>query len=343
MTGRVTHEHEAYGPGGEAAPPGSASATESGTSVAVTDWDLRKLQVLRALSELGTVRATAEALCMTPSSVSQKISSLAHQVGTPLLESQGRGVRLTEAARVLLRHTDTVLAQLERAEAEMAGFARGEAGGVRVGSFATAIPRLVVPALNTLSRERPKLSTRVHQADAAEVYELLTAGEIDIGLSLAAQAPAGPDGRHDRSELFADPLDVALPASHAWARSAQAPRLADLSGQGWIYGASGPWREITLAACAQAGVVPEQAHVASDWRAILDMVAAGMGVALVPRLAAAGNTPGAVLRVPAGDRPRRHVIAVMRAGAGEHPRIAAVLDALRRTAAGLEKGNVHAC
>ena len=68
----------------------------------VTDWDLRKLRVLRALSELGTVRATAEALCMTPSAVSQQLSSLAQEVGTPLLESQGRGVRPTEAARVLL-------------------------------------------------------------------------------------------------------------------------------------------------------------------------------------------------------------------------------------------------
>jgi len=324
-----------------AAPPGPAPTPETGASVAVTDWDLRKLQVLRALSELGTVRATADALSMTPSAVSQKLSLLAHQVGTPLLESHGRGVRLTEAARVLLRHTDTVLAQLERADAELEEFARGETGVVRVGSFATAIPRLVVPALNTLSWKRPKLSTRVHQADAAEVYELLTAGEIDIGLSLTTQAPAGPDGRHDRSELLADPLDVALPAGHLWARSPQAPGLADLSGEGWIYGASGPWREITLAACAQAGVVPEQAHVASDWRAILDMVAAGMGVALVPRLAAAGHTPGAVLRVPAGDQPKRHVIAVVRAGSGGHPRIAAALDALRRTAAALDERNVH--
>ena len=177
----------------------------------VTDWDLRKLRVLRALSELGTVRATAEALCMTPSAVSQQLSSLAQEVGTPLLESQGRGVRPTEAARVLLRHTDTVLAQLERAEAELEGFTRGKAGAVRVGAFATAIPRLVVPALNILAEERPGLSTRVHQADAAEVYELLAAGEIDIGLSLAAQAPAGPDRRYDRSELLADPLTWPCP------------------------------------------------------------------------------------------------------------------------------------
>ncbi len=194
----------------------------------MTDWDLRKLRVLRTLDELGTVRATAEALRMTPSAVSQQLSSLSTQTGVPLLEAHGRRVRLTDAARVLLRHTDIVLAQLERAEAELEGFARGEAGHVRVGAFATAIPRLVVPAVSALRRAHPGLTVKVHQADAAEVYDLLSAGEIDVGLSLAAQAPTGQDSRFDRAELLTDPLDVALPAHHRLA-NAPGPRLADLA------------------------------------------------------------------------------------------------------------------
>ncbi|MFE6390201.1 LysR family transcriptional regulator [Nocardiopsis dassonvillei] len=300
----------------------------------MTDWDLRKLRVLRALEEFGTVRATAEALCMTPSAVSQQLSSLSQQVGVALLEAHGRRVRLTDAAHALLRHTDIVLAQLERAEAELEGFARGEAGHVRVGSFATAIPSLVVPALGALRRAHPGLTTRVHQAEAAEVYELLSAGEIDVGLSLAAQAPTGHDGRYDRRELLTDPLDAALPAHHRLA-DARALRLRDLAEEPWIYGASGPWRDITVASCAQAGFVPEQAHVASDWRAILDMVAAGMGVALVPRLAAADDTPGVSLRVLRSDQPRRHVVSAVRSGAGGRPQVAVVLRALADTAADL--------
>lgn len=302
----------------------------------MTDWDLRKLRVLRALEEFGTVRATAEALNMTPSSVSQQLSSLSHQVGVALLEAHGRRVRLTDAAHVLLRHTDLVLAQLERAEAELDGFARGETGHVRVGAFATAIPRLVVPALSALRRDYPRLTTRVHQADAAEVYDLLSAGEIDVGLSLAAQAPTGHDGRYDRRALLTDPLDVALPAHHRLA-TARGLRLRDLSEEPWIYGSSGPWRDITVAACAQAGFVPEQAHAASDWRAILDMVAAGMGVALVPRLADAFDSPGVSLRVPLPDQPRRHVVTAVRSGSGEHPRIAVVLDALVQCSAELNR------
>ncbi|MFI6579128.1 LysR family transcriptional regulator [Nocardiopsis sp. NPDC050513] len=300
----------------------------------MTDWDLRKLRVLRTLDELGTVRATAEALRMTPSAVSQQLSSLSKQTGVPLLEAHGRRVRLTDAAHVLLRHTDIVLAQLERAEADLEGFARGEAGHVRVGSFATAIPRLVVPAVSALRRDHPGLTVKVHQAEAAEVYDLLSAGEIDIGLSLAAQAPTGQDGRFDRAELLTDPLDVALPAHHRLA-NAPGPRLAELADEPWIYGDAGPWRDITIAACAQAGFVPEQAHVAADWRAILDMVAAGLGVALIPRLAAASRTPGVALRVLPTDQPRRHVVSAVRAGARERPWIALVTRALNDAAATL--------
>lgn len=308
--------------------------------VRMTDWDLRKLRVLRTLEELGTVRATAEALSMTPSAVSQQLSSLSQQVGVALLEAHGRRVRLTDAAHVLLRHTDVVLAQLERAEAELDGYVRGESGRVRVGTFATAIPGLVVPALNALRTAHPGLRTRVHQAEAAEVYELLSAGEIDIGLSLAAQAPTGSDGRYDRTELLTDPLDVAVPAQHRLATT-PALRMRDLAEEPWIYGASGPWREITLSACAQAGFAPEQAHVASDWRAILDMVAAGMGVALIPRLAAAQETPGVALRIPHTDQPRRHVVTAVRSGSGQRPQIALALQALAEAAARLSNPTVQ--
>ncbi|NUK53152.1 LysR family transcriptional regulator, partial [Streptomyces lunaelactis] len=111
----------------------------------MTDWDIKKLQILRTLNERGTVTATAEALLMTPSAVSQQLSNLAKQLGVPLLEAQGRRVRLTDAAHLVLRHADAVFAQLERADAELSGYLRGEAGLVRVGAFSTAVPALVVP------------------------------------------------------------------------------------------------------------------------------------------------------------------------------------------------------
>lgn len=298
------------------------------------EWDVKKLRILRALRDRGTVTAAAEALLMTPSAVSQQLSNLSRQLGVPLLEAQGRRVRLTDAAHLVLRHAEAVFAQLERADAELTGYLHGEAGEVRIAAFATAVPALVVPAVQALrSEDRPGPDVRVREAEAAQAYELLVAGEVDLALSLAAHAPTARDPRFAVLPLLADPLDVALPAGH---RLADAPglRLADLSAEPWIFGGSGPWSEITTAACEAAGFVPEQAHSASGWTAILAMVQAGMGIALIPRMASAErqNRDGVVMRVLEADRPRRHVVAAVRQGAAQGPAVARVLAALREAA-----------
>ncbi|MFE9372488.1 LysR substrate-binding domain-containing protein [Streptomyces sp. NPDC006711] len=297
----------------------------------MSEWDIRKLHILRTLREQGTVTATAEVLRMTPSAVSQQLSNLAKQLGVPLLEAHGRRVRLTDAAHLVLRHAEAVFAQLERADAELAGYLQGEAGEVRVGAFSTAVPALVVPAVRQLRRSHPALEVRVREAEAAEAFELLSAGAVDLALSLAAHAPSARDPKFALLPLLADPLDVALPAGHPLAAE-PGLRLADLAHEAWIFGGSGPWSQITTAACEAAGFVPEQAHSAAGWTAILAMVEAGMGVALVPRMAAAERRAGVVMRVLSADQPRRHVVAAVRRGAQEGPAVARVLAALREAA-----------
>ncbi|TGZ11001.1 LysR family transcriptional regulator [Streptomyces rhizosphaericola] len=299
----------------------------------MTEWDVKKLRILRTLRDHGTVTATAQVLLMTPSAVSQQLTNLAGQLGVELLEPQGRRVRLTDAAHLVLRHAEAVFAQLERADAELTGYLRGEVGEVRVGAFSTAVPALVVPAVRLLrAEERPGPDVRVREAEAAQAYELLTAGEVDLALSLAAHAPTARDPRFSLFPLLADPLDVALPAAHPLA-GAPALRLADLAADRWIFGGSGPWSEITTAACEAAGFVPEQAHSAAGWTAILALVEAGMGIALVPRMASRGQRPeGVVTRVLEADRPSRHVVAAVRHGAESGPAVARVLQALTRVA-----------
>ncbi|MFF9014954.1 LysR family transcriptional regulator [Streptomyces sp. NPDC014870] len=299
----------------------------------MTEWDIKKLQILRTLRDRGTVTATAETLLMTPSAVSQQLTNLAKQLGVQLLEAQGRRVRLTDAAHLVLRHAEAVFAQLERADAELDGYLRGEAGQVRVAAFSTAVPALVVPAVQQLRTAHPGLDVKIREAEAAEAYELLATGDVDLALSLAAHAPSARDPKFSRVPLLADPLDVALPAGHPLA-DAPGLRLADLSAEPWIFGGSGPWSEITTAACEAAGFVPEQAHSAAGWTAILAMVEAGMGVALVPRMASAERRGerGIVMRVLSADQPRRHVVAAVRRGAEEGPAVARVLAALRQAA-----------
>ncbi|MFI6145720.1 LysR substrate-binding domain-containing protein [Streptomyces sp. NPDC051109] len=297
----------------------------------MTEWDIKKLRILRTLADRETVTATAEALHMTPSAVSQQLTNLARQLGVPLLEAQGRRVRLTDAAHLVLRHAEAVFAQLERADAELAGYLAGDAGEVRIGAFSTAVPVLVVPAVAELRRSHPGVEVRVRETEAAQAYELLAAGAVDLALSLAAHAPTARDPRFTRITLLEDPLDVALPPDHPLA-AAPALRLADLSGDPWIYGGSGPWQEIARNACEAAGFVPEQAHSASGWTAILAMVEAGMGVALVPRMVS-GRASGVAVRVLAHDRPTRHVLAATRRGGEGAPAVSGVLAALRAVAA----------
>ncbi|MFI7415189.1 LysR family transcriptional regulator [Streptomyces sp. NPDC049627] len=299
----------------------------------MVEWDIRKLQILRTLRERGTVTATAEALRMTPSAVSQQLTNLAKQVGVPLLEAQGRRVRLTDAARLVLRHAEAVFEQLERADAELAAYVHGEVGEVRVGAFSTAVPALVVPAVGALRAAHPGVVVRVREAEAGEAYELLAAGEVDLALSLAAQAPAVGDARFTRVPLLADPLDVALPQGHRLAEIAGL-RLADLAGEEWIFGGSGPWSDITRGACEAAGFSPRQGHSAAGWTAILAMVEAGMGVALVPRMAAVARG-GVVMRELGADRPVRHVVAAVRRGSEAKVAVGRVLSALGAAAARL--------
>ncbi|MFE6359810.1 LysR family transcriptional regulator [Streptomyces sp. NPDC057806] len=299
----------------------------------MAEWDIRKLLILRTLRERGTVTATAEALRMTPSAVSQQLTNLARQLGVPLLEARGRGVRLTDAARLVLRHAEAVFEQLERADAELGAYLHGEAGEVRVGAFSTAVPALVVPAVRVLRAGHPGVRVQVREAEAGEAYELLGSGEVDLALSLAAQAPSAADARFTRVTLLADPLDVALPRDHPLA-AAERLRLADLAAEPWIFGGSGPWSDITRGVCEAAGFTPHQGHSATGWTAILAMVEAGMGVALVPRMAAVSRD-GVAMREAATERPVRHVVAAVRRGAQDAPAVGRVLDALREVAAGL--------
>ncbi|MGW0879315.1 LysR family transcriptional regulator [Streptomyces sp. NPDC002671] len=297
----------------------------------MAEWDLRKLQILRTLRERGTVTATAEALHMTPSAVSQQLTNLAAQLGVPLLEAHGRRVRLTDAARLVLRHTEPVFEQLERADAALAEYAHGEAGEVRVGAFSTAVPALVVPAVRALRATHPGVTVRVREAEAAEAYDLLAAGEVDLALSLAARTPDPADARFTRLPLLADPLDVALPPGHPLAATPEL-RLTDLASDPWIFGGSGPWSDITRHACESAGFTPHQGHSASGWTTILAMVETGMGVALVPRMAA-GRRDGVVMRELATDQPVRHVLAAVRKGAETGRALSRVLQALRDASA----------
>ncbi len=291
--------------------------------------DIRRLRVLRELRLRKTVGATAKALGLTPSAISQQISALSRDVGVPLLTPQGRRVRLTQQAELLLEHASAIDVQLERARADLAAFEEGRVGRVALGAFASAIAGLVAPALERLRRERPRVRVSIREI-GAEGFPLLDRGELDLVVTVDHRGgPPRGDRRYARRELLDDHLLVALPQDHPLA-TRPAVDLFALAGEPWIVGGTaGPCQDAGLAACAAAGFTPDVVHGVDDWGALLRLVAAGCGVGLVPELAVAVPPAGVALRPPAGPhRPCRHLYAAVRAGAESSPCIEPVLAAL---------------
>lgn len=292
--------------------------------------DIRRLRVLRELRQLRTIGATARALGLTPSAVSQQLSGLSREIGVPLLAPQGRGVRLTPQAELLLERAAAIDAELERARADLAAFEEGNVGRVAVGSFATAITGIVAPALERLRRERPRLRLAVQEIGNAG-FSLLDRGELDVFITVDHRGgPPRNDPRYVRADLFDDHLLVAVPEGHPLS-ARPAIDLVALADERWIIGGTGgPCQEAGLTACAAAGFAPAVVHSVDDWNALLRLVSAGCGVGLVPELALGGVPPaGVVLRPPEGPlRPCRHLYAVVRAGAERSPAIAPVVSAL---------------
>jgi len=296
--------------------------------------DVRRLRVLRELRERETIAAAAEALCLTPSAISQQIANLAREIGVPLLAPSGRRVRLTPQALILLEHAVVIDAALERARADLAAFDDTPSGRVTIGAFATAITTVVAPILPRLRLDHPDLTVVVREIEAPDAFTLLNSGELDIVITVDHRgSPRHGDPRHERYDLFRDPMRAVLPAGHPLADEAEID-LRSLASEAWIIGAErGPCGEVAAAACVVAGFAPDVRHRVNDWAALLALVAAGCGVALVPRAALTPAAPaGIVVRPIRGETaPARAVHAATRAGAGGHPSLAVVLEALRDT------------
>src|SRR5215216_4926094 len=177
--------------------------------------DLRRLRLLRELSERGTIAAVADALQFTPSAVSQQLAMLERETGVRLLERAGRGVRLTDAALVLVDHAEALLERAALAEAELAAAAGTVAGRGRVAGFQSVALRLALPAMAALARDAPRLRSELVEAEPEQALPALALGDVDLvlGDEWQHQPLRLPDGV-ERHELIHDPVSLVLPARH---------------------------------------------------------------------------------------------------------------------------------
>ncbi|WP_106184968.1 LysR family transcriptional regulator [Umezawaea tangerina] len=284
--------------------------------------DPRRLPVLRALADHGTVTAAGKALHLTPSAVSQQLTALEAETGQELLRRRGRRVSLTAAGELLVGHANAVAAELERAQATLAAFAEGTAGQIKVAGFASAISQVVAPAIAELRRTAPGLKVVVRDVEGHASLPLLLDGEIDLAIT---EEDRPGDLRVTRFPLYAEPFDVVVPADHRLAERTTID-VRDLSDDDWVAPLPGnPCRDVVTLAVPHARIV----HTSDDFRAVVALVAAGAGVALVPRNALA-DVPGAIVVPVRGTPPLRRVCAAIRQGSEEHPLVKAVVDALAR-------------
>jgi DNA-binding transcriptional LysR family regulator len=301
--------------------------------------ELRRLRLLRELNQRGTIAAVADALQFTPSAVSQQLAMLEREAGVRLIERAGRGVRLTDAARVLVEHAEAMLDRAALAEADLEAAAGTVAGRGRIAGFESVLLRLALPAMEALASDAPRLRCEVVEAEPEQALPALALGDVDLVLGDEWQhgplrLPAGVQ-RHD---LFDDPVRLVLPLRHPAARRHRdVVPLAELAGETWTTGHAGMgWDEMTLRTCRDlGGFDPDIRHRTHDATVSLALVAGGLAVTLLPDLVLPDRHPGVVLRGIAERPVSRAIFAATRATDAARPSTQALLAAVRDVAAGL--------
>lgn len=291
--------------------------------------DLGRMKALHAVHTHGSIGAAATALGYTPSAVSQQISKLERETHTVLLERQGRGVTLTDAAQLLVSTAEQLMAIVERAEVALEEQRGRPSGRLTLAAFPTAACGLLPPVLAELAAAYPSLDLRLMEVDAHLSVDLLARGVVDLAVAHdwdIAPLPA-PDGV-ERVVIGDDRCDVLVPAGH---RLADRERLlrADVAQERWICQPPGSvchdWLVRTL---REAGTEPDMAYQVGEYGTQVALVQAGLGIALVPRLGR-GPIPEGVRVVQLDPAPVRRLYALWRKGASRRPSIEVAVDTLR--------------
>lgn len=286
--------------------------------------DLHRLTFLRELAAHGTITATAEALAYTPSAISQQLATLEKEIGVPLLERRGRRVVLTAAGHALVDGAGEVFAAVEHATSSAQAAGALLAGPVHVGSFASVGATVIPSAFAVLQRSHPdiELHFRLHEDEGVRELKL---GNLDIWVDQHYSVLPGPDvdGLTEHA-LFTEPSFLAVPTA-----TDRGPDLSAYRDEPWVGGRNEhACGQLLERVTADAGFRPDLRFVTLDLAGILQFVSAGVGVAVLPRLAM-HRLPEGVTVHPLPDIERR-VMAFTRSASVLRPTLAIVLDELRR-------------
>ncbi len=291
--------------------------------------ETRRLELLAELSRLGSMRAVADVLGTTTSTVSQQIAVLAREMGTPLIEPAGRRVRLTPAGRRLAEHAVTILAAVQAAQLDLGPEAEPN-GTLRVAGFTTAFRAYLLPAITELTATHPRVRVLVREHEPAEARQLLAADQADLALVYDYNlAPAAADPAMHRTPLWTARWGLGVPAGQAAAGPATLEAFARYRAHDWIGNSRNTADEdVIRTLAAMAGFTPRITHQADSLDLVQDMITAGLGVGLLPL--GHPTRPGVSILPLTGPDVELRAYALTRHGRLHWPPLALVTSLLQR-------------
>jgi DNA-binding transcriptional LysR family regulator len=294
---------------------------------------VQRLVIFREVVGRGSFSAAANALSYSQSAVSQSVATLEAELGVTLIKRDRRRTRATAAGAALLDHTEAVLARLEAAEAEVAEIAGLRSGRMRIASFPSAGATLMPLAIASFRAAHPGVSVSFAEGEPSEVMPRLQAGEFDLALVYEfSGVRATPASGIRRVRLIEDPMHVVMPADHALAARSTL-RLTDLAGESWVQtSTSTPCARHVVRMCHAAGFEPSVAFESDDYQTVQGLVAAGLGVALVPHLALSSVREDIIVRPLRAPAPVRAILAATSRDDAVTPAVATMLNVLRTSA-----------
>ncbi len=294
--------------------------------------DVRRLRVLREVAAHGSFSAAAESLAFTQPAVSRQIATLEAEAGTRLVERSARGVRLTQAGELLVGHADAILDRLGVAQTQLDALNSLEGGRLHIGATATANSTLIPLAIRAFDEEFPEVQLRLDEAVSSELIDRVAAGDLDLAIVANARRYGELPGEIVLEDLMDDPQHLAVARDHPLAEAPEI-RMADLADEVWIEGRDSSCAEPLRVAAAAAGFEPKICFESAQWLGKQGLVAAGVGITLIPTLALATVREDIVLRSLGPDAPRR-TISIATLGCGyEAPAVEPMRAVLRRVAA----------
>jgi len=289
--------------------------------------DVRRMQVLRAVAVSGSVTAAAAHLGCTPSAVSQQVAALEKEAGIELLERAGRGVRPTAAGRLLIGHATIISEQVAVTETALSDLRAGRTGRLTIHYFASVGPTLLAPAIARLRVAHSGVTVDPKLTDPTDSLPAVERGDGDLAI-VVRRPDEGDRPGVSLVRLLDDPYRAVLPAGHPLAER-EVVDLADLAGEPWVGGEPpGPCLEPVLDACAAAGFTPNFVAKSEDYATAQGFVAAGLGVALVPRLGLGTGHPGVAICRVRRPEPIRTIYAAVREISLAQPALCTLIDAL---------------